>query len=345
MKTITTMAAKGFKALAVGSALVFAVAAWTTVAAAASDDPLASWNDTAPKQQIIAFVDAVTDPGSPSFVAPDRRIVTFDNDGTLWVSHPIYTQFQYVFDLIRRLAPEHPEWRTEQPYKAIIEGDRAFLKQFTVEDAVKLVNATGAGMTPQQFEAAVQDWLATARHPRWNVAYTELVYQPMLELMAYLRSRDFKVFIVTGGGQSFVRAYAGKVYGVPPWRVVGTSVKTEYERVGGKGEVVRQPGANMSVNGPGKALGINGHIGLRPIAAFGNSDGDIEMLEYTGSGDGRRLMMLVHHDDPEREYAYTCDTKIGRLCKGLDLAKERGWTLISMKRDWKTLFAFQQPKP
>ena len=342
MKVETIVAAMRFGALAVVAATALLV--WGTVASAA-EDPLPSWNDTGAKRAIVEFAGAVTDPASPSFVAPDRRVATFDNDGTLWVSHPIYTQFQYVFDRIRQLAPEHPEWRHEQPYKAILEGDRAFLKQLTVADALKVVTDTHAGMTPQQFEAAVQGWLATARHPRYHVAYTDLVYQPMLELMTYLRGLDFKVFIVTGGGQAFVRAYAGPVYGVQPWQVVGTSVKTEYRLDAGKGEIVRLPDPGMTVNGPGKALGINGHIGLRPIAAFGNSDGDIEMLEYTDSGSGRRLMMLVHHDDPEREYSYTCDTQVGRLCKGLELAKERGWILISMKRDWKTLFPFEGSKP
>lgn len=344
LKRNPIMTTKRFRAWAVIVALAVVVAIWGS-GALATKDSLPSWNDTETKRAIVDFVETVTDPASPSFVPPDRRIATFDNDGTLWVSHPIYTQFQYVFDRIRELAPEHPEWRHEQPYKAILEGDRAFLKRIAVEDVVKLVMATHAGMTPQQFELAAHRWLATARHPRYHVAYTSLVYQPMLELMAYLRSAAFKVFIVTGGGQSFVRAYAAKAYGVPPWQVVGSSVQTEFRLDDGKGEVVRQSGIDAITNGPGKALGINGHIGVRPIAAFGNSDGDIEMLEYTDSGAGRRLAMLVHHDDPQHEYAYTCDTKVGRLCKGLERAAERGWILISMKRDWKILFPFELNTP
>lgn len=311
-----------------------------TVSSAWAQDPLPSWNDGAAKSAIVDFVAAVTDEAGPDYVPPAKRIATFDNDGTLWVSHPIYTQFQFAFDRIRELAPDHPEWRDEQPYKAILEGDRAFLDQITVEDAVRIVMATHAGMTPQQFEPIVRHWLETAKHPRYQVPYVDLVYQPMVELMAYLRSREFVVFIVTGGGQSFVRAYAAQAYGVPPWQVVGSSVKTEFRMTEGKGEVLRLPEIGFNTNGPGKPVGINGHIGVRPIAAFGNSDGDIEMLEYTDSGDGRRLAMLVHHDDPEREYAYTCDTKVGRLCKGLELAKQRDWTLISMKRDWKHVFSF-----
>ncbi|MEA3410022.1 MAG: HAD family hydrolase [Pseudomonadota bacterium] len=312
----------------------------------ASQDPLPSWGEGATKDSITAFVEHVTNPGDPAFVPENRRIATFDNDGTLWVSHPIYTQFQFAFDRVKQLAASHPEWKDEQPYKAILEGDREFLKQLTPHDVVNLVMETHAHTTPKAFEEIVRQWLKKARHPRYDVPYTELAYQPMEELLGYLRANGFKTFIVTGGGIEFVRAFAMETYGIPPWQVVGSSIKSEFELENGKGQIMRLPEIEFIDDGPGKPVGITTHIGVRPIAAFGNSDGDIEMLQYTDSGAGPTLAMMVHHDDPEREYGYTCDTKVGALCKGVELAKQRGWVLISMKNDWKRIFSFDEsPKP
>jgi len=306
------------------------------------EDPLPSWHEGTTKHSITAFVDRVTDPQDPAFVPEDGRIATFDNDGTLWVSHPIYTQFQFAFDRVKALAARHPEWKNEQPYKAILEGDREFLAQLTPHDVVDLVMKTHAGTTPQEFERIVRQWLKTARHPRYKVPYTELAYQPMKELLVWLRAKGFKTFIVTGGGIEFVRAFATETYGIPPWQVVGSSVKSKFELDNGKGRILRLPEVDFNDDGAGKPVGISSHIGVRPIAAFGNSDGDIEMLQFTDSGPGVPLSMLVHHDDPEREYGYTCNTKVGALCKGLELAKQRGWVLISMKNDWRRVFSFKQ---
>lgn len=325
--------------------VTLALSAIAYAAQAPADDPLPSWREGATKEAIVEFVHRVTDPGGPSFVPEEKRVATFDNDGTLWVSHPIYTQFQFAFDRVKQLAPEHPEWKNEQPYKAILEGDRAFLEQLSPHDVVDLVMKTHAGMTPETFEGIVREWLATTLHPRYGVPYTKLAYLPMQELLTWLRARGFRTFIVTGGGIEFVRAFALETYGVPPWQVVGSSIRSTYELVDGKGRIMRLPEVEFIDDGAGKPVGISSHIGVRPIAAFGNSDGDIEMLEYTDSGPGPRLAMLVHHDDPKREYGYTCDTKVGALCKGVDLAKERGWILISMKEDWRRIFAFGNTPP
>jgi phosphoserine phosphatase len=313
-----------------------------TSTVAAETDVLPSWNDGLAKSAIIEFVQTVIDETGSGYVPPERRIATFDNDGTLWVSHPLYTQLAFALDRVRELAPKHPGWKTKQPFKAVLEDDRAVLDKLTEHDVAEIVMATHAGMSPQQFEMIVRRWLETAKHPRFHVRYTELVYQPMVELLAYLRANQFKTFIVTGGGIEFVRAFAAKTYGIPPWQVVGSSIKNKFELVDGKAQLVRLPKIGFIDDGPGKAVGINSHIGLRPIAAFGNSDGDIEMLEYVDSGEGSHLEMMVHHDDAGREYTYTCDTKIGRLCKGLELAKKRGWLLISMKDDWARIFAFDK---
>ena len=310
--------------------------------AVAADDALPSWNDGPSKSAIVEFVESATDKTRASYVPPERRIATFDNDGTLWVSHPFYAQLEFAMARVHELAPQHPEWKTTQPFQAILENDQATLSKLTEHDLAEIVMATHAGMSPQQFEAIAQQWLETARHPRFKVRYTELVYQPMIELLEYLRANGFKTFIVTGGGIEFVRAFAAKSYGIPRWQVVGSSIKNKFELVDGKAQLERLPEINFIDDGPGKAVGINAHIGLRPIAAFGNSDGDIEMLEYTDSGKDAHLEMMVHHDDAEREYAYGCDTKVGRLCKGIELAKERGWQLISMKNEWVRIFAFDK---
>jgi phosphoserine phosphatase len=275
-------------------------------------------------------------------VPPERRIATFDNDGTLWVEHPLYVQLEFALARVHELAPQHPEWKSTQPFQAILENDKTALGKFTEHDVAKIVMATHAGMTPQQFEDIAQQWLETARHPRYKVRYTELVYQPMIELLEYLRANQFQTFIVTGGGIEFVRAIAASTYGIPRWQVVGSRIKNKFELVDGKAQLERLPEIDFIDDGPGKAVGINAHIGLRPIAAFGNSDGDIEMLEYTDSGKDAHIEMMVHHDDPKREYSYGCDTKIGRLCKGVELAKQRGWYLISMKIEWARIFAFEK---
>jgi hypothetical protein len=305
-------------------------------------DPLPSWNDGPNKQRIIEFVEAVTDPSDPSFVAEDERIATFDNDGTLWVEHPMYTQLAFALDRVRALAPQHPEWKEQQPYKAILEGDREQMGKFTEHDLVEILTATHAGMTTAEFERIVRDWLATAKHPRFDRPYTEMVYQPMLELLAYLRASGFKTFVVSGGGIEFMRPWTEGVYGIPPEQVVGSSIKTKYELRDGNPVLVRLPAVDFIDDKDGKPKGINAHIGRRPILAFGNSDGDIEMLQYTTIGRSPSLGLLVHHDDAEREYAYDRDTHVGRLDKGLDEAEKRGWIVVSMRDDWNSIFAFEQ---
>jgi len=306
--------------------------------AAADTDALPSWNDGPVKSAIIGFVQSATDSKSMKYLPPMERIAVFDNDGTLWASHPIYVQLAFALDRVKALAPQHPEWKNKQPFKAVLEGDLKTVMAGGEHGLLEIIMATHAGMTTEAFSQIVLDWMATARHPKTGRLYTEMVYQPMLELLAYLRANDFKTFIVSGGGIEFMRPWTEKVYGVPPEQVVGSSIKTKFELQDGEYVLVRLPEINFIDDKAGKPIGINQHIGRRPIAAFGNSDGDIEMLQYTDSGKGAHLEMLVLHDDARREYAYTCDTKVGRLCKGLALAKERGWQLISMKNDWKIIF-------
>ena len=306
--------------------------------AAADTDALPSWNDGPAKSAIIEFVQTATDKASMKFVPPPERIAVFDNDGTLWASHPIYVQLAFALDRVNELAPAHPEWKNEQPFKAVLEGDLETVMAGGEHALLEIIMATHAGMTTDAFSQIVLDWLATARHPKTGRLYTERVYQPMLELLAYLRGNGFKTFIVSGGGIEFMRPWTERVYGVPPEQVIGSSIKTKFELRDGTSVLVRLPEINFIDDKAGKPVGINQHIGRRPVAAFGNSDGDIEMLQYTDSGKGAHLEMLVLHDDARREYAYTCDTKVGRLCKGLELAKKRGWLLISMKNDWKTIF-------
>jgi len=306
--------------------------------AAADTDALPSWNDGPAKSAIIAFVQTATDKSSVKFVPPAQRTAVFDNDGTLWTSHPMYVQLVFALDRVKALAPLHPEWKNKQPFKAVLEGDLKTVLAGGEHALLELVMATHAGMTTEAFAQIVLDWLATARHPKTGRLYTDMVYQPMLELLAYLRAHGFKTYIVSGGGIEFMRPWSERVYGIPPEQVIGSSIKTKFELRDGKPVLVRLPEINFIDDKAGKPVGINQHIGRRPVAAFGNSDGDIEMLQYTDSGNGAHLEMLVLHDDARREYAYTCDTKVGRLCKGLELAKKRGWLLISMKNDWKTIF-------
>ena len=313
----------------------------------AQTDPLPSWNDGPAKQAIIQFVKDTTDKSGPKYVAPEDRIATFDNDGTLWVEHPLYTQAIFALDRVKALAPEHPEWKTTEPFKSVLADDKAAMAKFGEQDWAHIIAATHAGMTIEAFLGIAKEWLTTAKHPRFQRPYTELVYQPMLEVMNYLRANGFKTYIVTGGGQEFVRVYAQKVYGVPPEQVVGSSIATKYEYRDGKPVLMRLPKVFFIDDHAGKAIGINLFIGKRPYAAFGNSDGDREMLEWTTAGDGARLGMLVLHDDAEREYAYgpaagLPDTKVGTFTLGLyDEAKKKDWIVISMKKDWKVIFPFE----
>jgi phosphoglycolate phosphatase-like HAD superfamily hydrolase len=306
----------------------------------AQTDRLPSWNDTPSRKAIIEFVGRVTKEGSPDFVKPEERIATFDNDGTLWVEQPNYTQVTFAIDEVVALAPQHPEWRKTEPFKSILAHDRAAMERFSIQDFEKVVAVTHSGMTIQQFQEIVKKWLAEAKHPRFKRPYTECVYQPMIELMQYLRSNGFKTYIVTGGGQEFVRAFAGPTYGVPPEQVVGSmgKVKYGYDKEG-KPELIKLPEVLLIDDKTGKPEGINMVIGRRPQGAFGNSTGDQQMLEYTGAGDGARLMMLVHHDDAKREYAYGAESKIGTFSDALMAeAKKKSWIVISMKDDWKTIF-------
>ena len=283
-----------------------------------------------------------TDKSSIKFVPPAQRTAVFDNDGTLWSSHPMYAQLAFALDRVKTLAPKHPEWKNKQPFKAVLEGDLETVMAGGEHTLLELIMATHAGMTTEAFSQIVLDWLATAKHPKTGRLYTAMVYQPMLELLAYLRANGFKTYIVSGGGIEFMRPWTERIYGIPPEQVIGSSIKTKFELRDGKPVLVRLPEINFIDDKAGKPVGINQHIGRRPIAAFGNSDGDIEMLQYTDSGEGVHLEMMVHHDDAKREYAYACDTKFGRLCKGLELAKKRGWLLISMKNDWAHVFAFEK---
>lgn len=312
-------------------------------AAALADAPLPSWNAGPTKQAILDFVRKATDKDASTFVPPDERIATFDNDGTLWVEQPIYTQVQFAIDRVVALANEHPEWKDQQPFQAILSGDQEALAKFTIQDFEKVVALTHSGMTIEEFQTIVKEWLATAEHPRFHRKYTELIYQPMLELMQYLRDNGFKTYIVTGGGQDFVRAFAATVYGVPPEQVIGSAGKTKYEIVDGKSVLIKLPEVFLIDDKTGKPEGINFVIGRRPVAAFGNSTGDQQMLEYAQGGPGARLMMLVHHDDAKREYAYGADSTIGTFPDALMAeAKERGWSVISMKNDWKRVFAWDK---
>lgn len=301
-------------------------------------DPLPSWNEGATKQTIIQFVKKVTAKNSPDFVPTHERIAVFDNDGTLWVEHPMYVQLAFALDRVKQLASQHPEWKTKQPFKAVLEGDMKMLEKLGEKGLIEIMMTTHAGMTNAEFEAIVQKWLASARHPKFDLPYTELIYQPMVELLEYLRANDFKTFIVSGGGIEFMRPWTQKTYGVPPYQVVGSSIKLKYELKDGKPMMLRLPEVNFVDDKEGKPIGIENAIGLQPIAAFGNSDGDYQMLAWTTAGKGPRLAMIVHHDDAAREYAYDKDTAFGKLDKALTDAKNHGWVIIQMKNDWKKIF-------
>jgi hypothetical protein len=304
-------------------------------------DPLSSWNDGKAKQSIVAFVEKVTKEGSPDFVPVPERIATFDNDGTLWAEQPMYFQFLFALDRVKTLALQHPEWKDKEPFASLLKGDVKGVLAGGEKAIAEILMVTHAGMTTTEFEQVVKDWLATAKHPRFKRPYTECVYQPMLELLAYLRTNSFKTFIVSGGGIEFMRPWTEKVYGIPPEQVIGSSIKTKFEMRDGKPVLMRRPELNFIDDKTGKPIGINSHIGRRPIAAFGNSDGDREMLQWTQAGGGTRLMMLVHHDDSGREWAYGAESKVGTFSDALMAeAKKNGWTVISMKNDWKVVFPF-----
>lgn len=321
---------------------LLAAAALGSRAAQAQSDPLASWNDGAAKQSIVSFVARVTTQGGPDFVPQDQRIAVFDNDGTLWIEQPMYVQLAFILDRVRVLAPQNPAWKTKQPYKAVLDGDMKALAASGEKGLVELMAVTHAGMTSDEFSRIVTDWLATARQPKFNKPYTELVYQPMLEVLAYLRANSFKTFIVSGGGIEFMRPWSERIYGIPPEQVVGSSIKTRFEMRDGRPVLMRLAQINFIDDKTGKPVGINQHIGRRPIAAFGNSDGDLEMLQWTTmSGSGPRFGLIVHHTDAEREYAYDRQSHVGKLDKALDAAAVNKWTVADMKKDWKRVFAFQ----
>lgn len=320
--------------LAAGLLAVFAFAAPLS----AAEDPLPSWNDGHSKEQIVAFVEAVTDPGDPDYVAPDLRIATFDNDGTLWSEQPMYVQLAFALDRLKALAPEHPEWQETEPFKSALAGDFKALAGSGKEGLAKIIEVTHGGMSTEEFAKIVSDWIATARNPKTGMLDIQMIYQPMLELIAYLKANDFKVYIVSGGGVDFMRAWTGPTYGIPPENVVGSVGGYRYEHVDGKPIIFRTGEIDFIDDGSEKPIGIQKHIGLRPLAAFGNSDGDFEMLEWTTTGPGRRFGLIVHHDDAEREFAYDRKSSIGRLERALDAAPDMGWVVVSMKDDWKAIF-------
>lgn len=314
----------------------------TGLAIAQAPDPLASWNDGQAKQSIVEFVEKVTTEGSPDFVPPAERIAVFDNDGTLWAEQPIYFQLAFALDRVAALAPERPEWQGKEPFASLVKGDLKAALAGGEKAILEIVMATHADMTTEEFEQIVTEWIASARHPKTGKLYTQMVYQPMRELLDYLRANDFKTFIVSGGGVEFMRPWAEKVYGIPPERVVGSSIKTKFELRNGKPVLARLPELNFIDDKAGKPVGIHQHIGRRPIAAFGNSDGDLQMLQWTTAGKGARFALIVHHTDAEREWAYDRDSAVGRLDQALDQAREKGWTVVDMQNDWKTVFAFQK---
>lgn len=305
---------------------------------------LESWREGPERDAIVAFVSAVTTPGSPDFVREAERIAVFDNDGTLWVEQPVYTQLAFVLDRVRELAPQHPEWREQEPFRFALEGDRESLAKIGKKGLLELVAATHGDMTAEDFAASAERWLGAARHPRLGRPYTELVYQPMLELLAYLRAHGFETWIVSGGGVDFMRPWTERVYGIPPQQVMGSRVAARYEVRDGVPTLLKTGAIEFVDDGAGKPVGIWNAIGRRPIAAFGNSDGDFEMLEWTTAGPGRRLALLVHHDDGEREYAYDRDSHVGKLARGLDEAAARGWLVVSMREDWERVFPHSPAK-
>ncbi len=301
-------------------------------------DPLPSWNEGAIKQAIMNFVAEVTDKSNPNYVPPEERIAVFDNDGTLWSERPVYFQFYFAIDRVKALAPQHPEWKTTQPFKAVLENDPQALAASGEQGLMQLMMATHVGMTTAEFEQIVTEWINTAKHPTTGKLYTEMVFQPMLELLGYLRANGFKTYIVSGGGIEFMRPWTEEVYGIPPEQVVGSSIKTKFEMREDNPVLVRLPEIDFIDDKEGKPVGIHKFIGRRPIAAFGNSDGDLQMLQWTEAGEGKRLMLLVHHTDAEREWAYDRESPVGKLDKALDEATAKGWLVVDMKNDWKNIY-------
>jgi phosphoglycolate phosphatase-like HAD superfamily hydrolase len=342
---LTRVRRERFMRLSVGGVAVFAIFFATITAIAA--DPLPSWNDCPAKQAILSFVAKVTQEGSPDFVPVPERIATFDNDGTLWCEQPMYFQVLFAFDRIKATATEHPEWKDKEPYKWVIAGDMEALSKQGEKTLLEIIEQTHTGMTVTEFHDLVRDWMHTARHPRFHQPYDKCIYQPMIEVLRYLRANGFKTFIVSGGGIEFMRPWVDDAYGIPPEQVVGSSGVVKFEMRDGRPILLKEPKVEFVDDGPGKPVGINRFIGRRPILAFGNSDGDLEMLEYTTiDGPDRsqhfpRLGLIVHHTDAEREYAYDRDSKVGRLDKALDAAKSNGWVAVDMKQDWKRIFAFE----
>jgi hypothetical protein len=318
--------------------MAITLAAALALALSAAAEPLPSWNEKQAKRAIVDFVQRVTSDGGPDFVPMQKRIAVFDNDGTLWIEKPIYVQLAFALDRLKALALTHPEWKDKQPFKAALEGDLKTVAAGGEHALLELIMATHAGMTTDAFARVVKDWLATAKHPRFNRPYTELVYQPMLELLTYLRANGFKTYIVSGGGIEFMRPWTEKVYGIPPEQVVGSSIKTRFELREGRPVLMRLPEIHFIDDKAGKPVGIHMHIGRRPIAAFGNSDGDLQMNQWTTAGSGARFGLIVHHTDAEREYAYDRQSSVGRLDKALETAKRQGWTVVDMKQDWKRIF-------
>jgi hypothetical protein len=321
--------------------LAIALAGLTTTRA---QDPLPSWNDTAPKKAIVAFVEKVTKEGSSDFVPSAERIATFDNDGTLWCEKPLPVQLFFTLDRVKALAPQHPEWKTKEPVASLLKGDLKGALAGGEHAILEMMAVTHSGMTITEFEKIVTDWIATAQHPKFKRPYTECVYQPMLELVAYLRANGFKTFIVSGGGIEFMRPWTEKVYGIPPEQVVGSSGKTKFELRDGTPVLLKLPAIDFIDDKDGKPVGINEHIGRRPVMAFGNSDGDLQMLQWTAASGGSRYCLYVHHDDAEREYAYDRKDALAKLDKGWDEALAKGWTVVSMKDDWKIIFPFENRK-
>jgi hypothetical protein len=320
--------------------LVCALVHTTTPAQAA--DPLPSWNDGKAKHAIVTFVERVTKEGTPDFVPAAERIAVFDNDGTLWGEQPMYVQLLFAIDRVKALAPKHPEWKKQEPFASVLRGDYGAALKGGEKALMQLVMATHAGMTTEEFEQVVKGWIAAARHPKTGRLYTEMVYQPMLELLVFLRANGFKTFIASGGGVEFMRPWTERVYGIPPEQVIGSSIKVKFEMRGGKPVLVRLPEIDFVDDKAGKPVGIHKFIGRRPTAAFGNSDGDLQMLQWTAAGAGPRLMLLVHHTDAGREWAYDRKSPVGRLDKALDEAAARDWTVVDMKRDWKVIYPFER---
>jgi phosphoglycolate phosphatase-like HAD superfamily hydrolase len=331
------------RSTAVPEVMLFLVLTVSASAQQDNPDPLPSWNDGAAKRAIVEFVRTTTDKAGPKYVPPEQRVATFDQDGTLWVEHPMYTQVVYCLERVPALVQQRPELRDKEPFKTVLSGDREAIAKLPMKDLEEILGATLTGMTVEEFQAEVKKWLATARHPRFRRAYTDLAYQPMLEVLKYFRANGYKTYIVTGGGQDFVRVYAEQVYGIPPEQVVGTAGGTKfgYDKAG-RPHLTKEPKLLLNDDQAGKPEGIHLVIGRRPFAAFGNSTGDRQMLEYTQAGEGERLMMLVHHDDATREYAYGPDSKVGTFTDALmGEARQRGWVVISMKNDWRRVFPFE----